>query len=64
MGHYELMHPTTIITPTAADEWRTVAKEFNDIWNFPHCLGAVDGKHVVIQAPSNSGSSNYNYKGS
>ncbi|CAC5395563.1 unnamed protein product [Mytilus coruscus] len=45
-----------------AHEWLTIAKDFNEKWNFPNCLGAVDGKHVVIQAPNNSGSYFYNYK--
>ena len=26
-------------------------------------LGAVDGKHIVVQAPINAGSSFYHYKG-
>ncbi|KAL0151511.1 hypothetical protein M9458_053163 [Cirrhinus mrigala] len=48
--------------PTTED-WRDIASEFYHRWNFPNCLGSIDGKYVVIQAPSNSGSLFYNYKG-
>lgn len=32
-------------------------------WDFPNCCGAIDGKHVRVQAYNQSGSMNFNYKG-
>lgn len=49
--------------PSTTEDWQSVANKFELKWNFPKCLGAIDGKHVVIQAPQNSGSYYYNYKG-
>ena len=37
--------------PTRED-WRTMAEHFEWYWNFPNTIGAIDGKHVVIQSPS------------
>ena len=48
--------------PNSEDKWRNIAKEFELKWNFPRCLRAIDGKHVVVQAPARSGSDYFNYK--
>ncbi|CAK1592743.1 unnamed protein product [Parnassius mnemosyne] len=48
--------------PLQATEWKRVAKDFEDRWNFPHCLGAMDGKHIRIICPPNSGTQYFNYK--
>ena len=48
--------------PTTQDEWKAIADLFQTCWNLPHCVGALDGKHVRIQCPARTGSLYYNYK--
>ena len=43
-------------------EWEQIVQEFYQQWNFPNCIGAMDGKHVMIRPPSSSGSYYFNYK--
>ncbi|GFG30960.1 hypothetical protein Cfor_01127, partial [Coptotermes formosanus] len=49
--------------PSTAEEWLKHAENFNKQGNCPRCLGAMDGKHIVMQAPANSGSHYCNYTG-
>ena len=48
--------------PRTEAEWESIADNFYSQWQFPHCIGAMDGKHVCIQPPPNSGSYYFNYK--
>lgn len=45
--------------PETAHEWIYVSEGFS----FPHCLGAIDGKHINIQSPVYSGTEYFNYIG-
>ena len=51
-----------VSAPSTQDKWLEIAQEFNRLWNFSNCLGAINGKPVTIQTPSNSGSLYVNYK--
>lgn len=53
---------TYLKTPKSSEEWKKIANGFEEEWNFPHCLGSIDGKHIMIECPKNAGSAYYNYK--
>jgi hypothetical protein len=49
-----------LTTPTTG--WSPISEYFETSLNFPHCLGAMDGNHVLLQAPVISESDFYKYK--
>ena len=49
-------------SPSTEQEWKQIGNDFEEIWNLPHCIGAIDGKHIAIECPKKSGSKYFNYK--
>ncbi|XP_059894187.1 uncharacterized protein LOC132447425 [Gadus macrocephalus] len=48
--------------PDTALGWQQVATGFLSRWNFPNCIGALDGRRVKGRSPPVSGSTNHNSK--
>ncbi|XP_045034866.1 putative nuclease HARBI1 isoform X2 [Daphnia magna] len=59
---FTVLSPEFLRVPTTS-EWKEIASDFFIRWNFANCCGAIDGKHVSIRCPGNSGLVYYNYKG-
>lgn len=61
MEIWNVLQPLYLATPTE-DTWKTSEVGFMERWNFPNCMGSIDGKHVRIKCPNKSGSSFFCYK--
>lgn len=58
---WNVIQPEEIPIPTK-ELWIKKSKEFYQITQFPNCVGSIDGKHITIICPPNSGSEYFNYK--
>ena len=58
---WKTMAPLHMPVPTTEMPLVT-SNEFYLKWNFLNCIGSIDGKHIQLKCPSNSGSMFYNYK--
>ena len=60
---FAILGPIFCKTPTSKQEWISVAKHFEDRWNFPNGVGEIDGKRILIRQPHNASSHYHDYKG-
>ena len=59
---YEVLQPI-YMSPPSEEDWKQIEHRYNTKWNFPNCIGSLDGKHIMMRCPPNSHSLYYNYKG-
>jgi hypothetical protein len=50
---YEVLQPIYLKCPETEEEWLSISQEFENIWNMPHCIGAIDGKHTIVEVSKN-----------
>ena len=58
---YHVLSEKYLRSPKSLEEWKTIAQQFEVIRNMPHVIGPIDGKHVRIKCPKNTGSLYHNY---
>lgn len=59
---YDVLKEEYMSVPSSRSQWLQLADEFESKWQFPHAVGAIDGKHINVKAPPNTGSEYFNYK--
>lgn len=45
---WDVLYPD-VLSMLTRTEWKNIANHMNKKWQFPNCIGAIDGKHVIIQ---------------
>lgn len=58
---WNVLQPTYLPKPTT-QTWIDSVEGFSELWGFPNCLGSIDGKHIKLKCPQNSGTSYFCYK--
>lgn len=51
---WDTLCPVVLPPIIEVEEWLKIAKDFEKIWHFPLCVGAIDGKYVIFQVRDTS----------
>ena len=60
---WKALKDTFLKVPESMEDWIRISNEFESQWNFPHCFGCLDRKHIALQCPKDGGSLYCNYNG-
>ena len=55
MAQYNALAPIYMKPTYTEEEWRRIADDFEQLWDMPRNLGAIDGKHIRMVCPKNTG---------
>ena len=59
---YDVLCPIYMNCPPTEKDWKHITDDFEELWDMPHILGAIDGKHIGMDCPKKSGTNYHNYK--
>ena len=59
---FEALKVDYLQAPKDSEGWEKISEKPGELWDFPHVLGAINGTHIRIECPKNSGTLYYNYK--
>ena len=48
---YDVLKEDYLSPPKNEEQWKKLAEDFALKWQFPHAVGAINGKHINVQAP-------------
>ena len=56
---YSVLKEKYLSYPKFEHDWLHISEQFEEMWNMPHTIGCVDGKHIRIECPKLSGTLYY-----
>lgn len=46
---WQKLCPSVLPSEISEDQWLQISAEFEELWHFPHAIGAIDGKNIRLQ---------------
>ena len=59
---YSALKEKYLSYPKCDNDWLHISEQFEEMWNMPHTIGYIDGKHIRMEYPKLSRNLHQNYK--